>query len=557
MSRFKHIICRHIWSLNLKSSKVLKNIIIANNKFLNKYCFAKNFRFADGNPCVVKNNEQKDVEAFKTIKKVLPFLWPKNRWDIKRKVLISLFLLILAKGVYFGPSFAFTTLGCVSTYAFFTYMVTRWRTKYRVIMNQADNECGSRAVDSFINYETVKYFNNEEFESKEYDKILKIYEDAAQKTVFSLSALNFGQSAIVTFGLGAIMLLAANGVIVDTLTLGDLVMVNGLLFQLSIPLNFLGSTYRDIRQSLVDLQSLFDLLQTEIKINNSVDSKRLSWPTKIKIGDPLIRFENVNFSYQDRIVLKNLSFTIPYGKKIAMVGGSGSGKSTIVRLLYRFIDPDEGSIYIFDQNIKNLTLDSVRKQISVVPQDQVLFHNTIMYNIKYGNICSSDEDVYRVSKISGLHDSILRFPNGYSTQVGERGLKLSGGEKQRVAIARAILKNAPIFIYDEATSSLDSITEKKIMCILSHLFHDRTSLVIAHRLSTIVDADEILTLHHGKVAEKGKHIDLLINNPLGTYAQLWNKQHELFEPLKREEKILDLDEILNQNGCHKEGCCSK
>uniref|UniRef100_A0A6G3MEK8 Iron-sulfur clusters transporter ABCB7, mitochondrial n=1 Tax=Henneguya salminicola TaxID=69463 RepID=A0A6G3MEK8_HENSL len=362
------------------------------------------------------------------------------------------------------------------------------------------------------------------------------------------------------------MALASNGIMLDSMTIGDLVMVNSLLFQLSIPLNFLGSTYRDIRQSLVDLKSLFDLLSTETKIENSVDSKTLLWPEKINKGDDLIKFENVTFSYKNHPVLRNLSFTIPYGQKIAIVGGSGSGKSTIVRLLYRFFNPDEGEIYILGQNYKNLTLESVRKKISVVPQDQVLFHNTIMYNIKYGNINSTQEEIYRVAKIAGLDETIRNFSKGYSTQVGERGLKLSGGEKQRVAIARAILKDSPFFVYDEATSSLDSITEKvclicildkKIISVLSQLFKDRTSLVIAHRLSTIVDSDQILTLRDGCIAEKGKHIDLLIKSPLGPYAQLWNKQHEIITTPKIQEQEQDFEDILNQAGCLKEGCCSK
>ncbi|CAB1337586.1 unnamed protein product [Coregonus sp. 'balchen'] len=373
-----------------------------------------------------------------------------------------------------GVEFAAVTLGTLGAYAAFTIAVTQWRTRFRIEMNKADNEAGNAAIDSLLNYETVK-----------------TYESSSLKTTSTLAMLNFGQSVIFSVGLTGIMVLASKGI----MAVGDLVMVNGLLFQLSLPLNFLG-TERD-----------------------------LAPPLSVTPQEATIRFEDVYFEYlEGQKVLEGVSFQVPAGKKVAIVGGSGSGKSTIVRMLFRFYEPQKGNIYIAGQNIRDVGLDSLRRAIGVVPQDAVLFHNTIFYNLQYGNINATPEEVYQVARLAGIHDAILRMPHGYDTQVGERGLKLSGGEKQRVAIARAILKNPPILLYDEATSSLDSITEENILSSMKGLVQDRTSVFIAHRLSTIVDADEIIVLNKGKIAERGDHHSLLAT-PGSLYADLWNTQN--------------------------------
>lgn len=422
----------------------------------------------------------------------------------------------------FSYEYAAVTLGCIATYSIFTLSITQWRTKIRIRMNKAENDAGARAIDSLINYETVKYFNNEKYESNEYEKLLRKYTDASIKTTTSLALLNFGQNAIFSASLAAIMILATKGIVAGEMTIGDLVMVNGLLFQLSLPLNFLGSVYREIRQSLIDMQAMFGLL----KLNTSVQNKPNAVPLIISPKEAFIKMDNVYFEYHPNTpILNGLSFEVPTGQKVALVGGSGSGKSTILRLLYRFFDPQKGQILINNKDIRDYDLESLRKAISIVPQDTVLFNNTIEFNIAYGNLSAKQEEVFQAAKMSYLHDSILRWKDGYETNVGERGLKLSGGEKQRVAIARAILKNAPIFAFDEATSSLDSITEGNIMNAIKMAASNRTSVFIAHRLSTVVDADTIYVMDKGQVVESGNHYTLARKSN-SLYASLWNKQHE-------------------------------
>lgn len=418
----------------------------------------------------------------------------------------------------FGASFAWITSLSVAAYIAFTLSITQWRTKFRKEMNKADNDASTRAIDSLINYETVKYFNNEVYETEKYDHFLKRYEDAALKTQRSLAILNFGQSAIFSIALSAAMVLCSNGIMNGVMTVGDLVMVNGLLFQLSLPLNFLGSVYRETIQSLVDMKSMFQLLEEKAQIGDAADAKSLN------LSGGSIQFENVHFSYlTERKILDGISFIVPAGKSVAIVGTSGSGKSTILRLLFRFFDTHSGNIKIDGQDIREVTLESLRKSIGVVPQDTVLFNDTIFHNIRYGRLSASEEEVYNAARQAAIHDTIIKFPQKYATVVGERGLKLSGGEKQRVALARAFLKAPAILLCDEATSALDSTTESEILSALKSLAINRTAVFIAHRLTTAMQCDEIIVLENGKVVEQGPH-EFLLSRP-GRYAQLWSQQN--------------------------------
>lgn len=465
----------------------------------------------------------------------------------------------MVTGIFYykcGTDFALATLGCLSTYTIATLGITRWRTRFRHQMNQADNDAGNKSIDSLINYETVKYFNNEKFEADRYDFYLRKYEVAALKTSTSLALLNFVQNSIFSTGLIAIMCLAAINIQNGVMNVGDLVLANTLLFQLSVPLNFLGSVYREIRQGLIDMQMMFSLLYLKSSITEKPNAPMLN----VTRQSANISIKNVKFGYlPGQPILKGVSLEVPAGKKVAIVGGSGSGKSTLVRLLYRLFDAETGDICINGQKITDVNLESLRKSIAVVPQDSVLFHDTLYYNLQYGNPNASEQDVYRVSHQANLHNSVIHFKEGYNTLVGERGLKLSGGEKQRVAIARAMLKDAPIIIYDEATSSLDALTEESIMQSMRNAVHQKTSLFIAHRLATIVDADIIYVLEDGKVKEYGNHYELLRLN--GRYADLWHSQHKYADgvpPKVRQDERKHKDNLLldfkNGSCCGPDGC---
>ncbi len=411
------------------------------------------------------------------------------------------------------------TFVMILIYSFCTFWITRWRTKFRVQMNESESSANTWALDSLINYETVKMFTNERLEREGYDRALQQWSDASFKNSLSLSFLNAGQGLIIAVGLTILMIMAAFGVKQGELTIGDFVMVNVFLIQLYIPLNFLGSVYRDLNHSLVDMERMFDL----IDVNPEITDQPGAMPLSLSQGE--IRFDRVSFAYQEDLeTLKDISFTIPGGSTLAVVGPSGSGKSTLAKLLLRLYDPDAGSISIDDQDIKSLTQESVRSVMGVVPQDTVLFNETIRYNIDYGRPGSTDEQIAGAARVAQIHEFITSHPQGYDILVGERGLKLSGGEKQRVAIARVALKGARILIFDEATSSLDSRSENAIQKALKSVSADNTTLVIAHRLSTIVGADEIIVLDQGRIAERGSH-DFLVNQS-GLYGQMWKLQQK-------------------------------
>ncbi len=445
----------------------------------------------------------------------------------------TLIEILLVAGVMlyvFDIWFMLATLAIVAFYVWFTFKVTEWRTRHRRIMNDRDTEANTKAIDSLLNFETVKYFNNEAHESARYDQALAGYQKAAVTTQKSLAFLNGGQGIIIAIGLALVMLMAANGVIAGRLTLGDFVLVNAMLIQLFVPLNLLGSVYREIKQSLIDMETMFNLLDEPAEI------KDVPGAAALVVGAGEIRFDHVCFSYErERPILKDVSFTVPPGRKLAIVGPSGAGKSTISRLLFRFYDLDAGSITIDGQDIAKVTQRSLRAAIGMVPQDTVLFNDTIRYNIRYGRPDASDAEVAEAARHAHIAEFIDSLPKGYDARVGERGLKLSGGEKQRVAIARTLLKSPRILVLDEATSALDTHTEREIQASLSEIAEGRTTLVIAHRLSTIVDADEILVLAAGRIAERGTHASLLARN--GAYADLWRRQ--LDESVAAEEALTD------------------
>ncbi|KAG0696220.1 P-loop containing nucleoside triphosphate hydrolase protein [Suillus ampliporus] len=419
----------------------------------------------------------------------------------------------------FGWDFAAITVTALAAYTWFTVRTTSWRTQFRREANKADNKAATVAIDSLINYEAVKHFNNEKFEIAQYDKHLKQYEKSSVKITTSLAYLNSGQNVIFSTALTATMFLAAQGVMKGTMTVGDLVMANQLIFQLSLPLNFLGSIYRELRQNLLDMEVLFNIQTENAPAKDKVDAK----PLALKGGS--IRFENVNFGYHpDRPIFRDLSFTVPAGKKVAIVGPSGCGKSTVFRLLYRFYDPSSGRIFVDDQDIHDIQLQGLRESIGVVPQDTPLFHSDIMHNVRYGRLDATDDEVKAAAMKASVHDTVVGLPEGYKTTVGERGLMISGGEKQRLAIARVLLKDPPILFFDEATSALDAHTESELMRSINITLLDkaRTSIFIAHRLRTVVEADLIIVLKDGQVAEQGTHEELLRLG--GLYHNMWLQQ---------------------------------
>jgi ABC-type transport system involved in Fe-S cluster assembly fused permease/ATPase subunit len=437
---------------------------------------------------------------------------------------------------YFGWIYVVVVLVTVALYVWFTFAASERRIAIRRDMNDSDTEAHAKAVDSLLNYETVKYFGNEELEARRFDSSMARYVKAAIRTYTSLGVLNTGQAVIFTTGTVICMLLAARDVTRGSLTVGDFVMINAILMQLYLPLNFMGMVYREIKQGLIDIETMFALLHEPAEIVDRPGAK----PLHVAKGE--IKFENVSFAYDpERPILKHVSFEVPAGKMVAIVGPSGAGKSTISRILFRFYDISSGRVLIDGQNIKAVTQASLRTALGMVPQDTVLFNDTIEYNIRYGRPDATEAEVRDAARLAQIHDFIMTLPQGYHSLVGERGLKLSGGEKQRVAIARTILKSPPILMLDEATSALDSHTEKEIQDALDRVARDRTSVVIAHRLSTVVHADNIIVLDHGEIVEQGTHLELLAKG--GLYASLWARQREADEARERLAQVLEEDEV--------------
>ena len=434
-------------------------------------------------------------------------------------VLPTFFEIFLVSGILFylyGPWYAIITLTTISLYSYLTFQITEWRNEFRKRMNQADNDISTKMIDSLLNYETVKYFNNEKFEFNRLDESLENYELAANQSRHSLSLLNVAQTFIIMLGITIMLVMSAYGIKSGDIDVGGFVVINAYMFQLYQPLNWLGSVYREIRQALTDMENMFSLLEV-----STTSEDNLKDIPQSNIAE--IRFENVSFDYDvRRTIIKNISFNVPNGKKVAIVGPTGAGKSTISRLLFKFYDPKEGNIFINNININKISQSSLRKIIGVVPQDTVLFNDTIYYNIAYGNTGATKEEVISAAQNADIHDFVTTLPDGYETIVGERGLKLSGGEKQRVAIARTILKNPKIFFFDEATSALDTSTEKEIQKNLENVSKDKTTLIIAHRLSTAASADNIIVLDQGTIIEQGTHESLLLEK--GKYFEMWGKQ---------------------------------
>ncbi len=431
----------------------------------------------------------------------------------------TFFEVFLVSGILFylyGPWYAVVTLVTIGLYSFLTFKITEWRNVFRKRMNQADNDVSTKMIDSLLNFETVKYFNNEAFEANRLDQSLEEYELAANQSRHSLSLLNIAQTFIIMVGITIMLVMSVYGIKSGEINIGGFVVINAYMLQLYQPLNWLGSVYREIRQALTDMENMFSLLEVAPTTNDDLDDIPQS-------NDAEIRFENISFDYDiRRTIIKNISFTVPNGKKVAIVGPTGAGKSTISRLLFKFYDPKEGNIFINNTNVNKISQNSLRKIIGVVPQDTVLFNDTIYYNIAYGNTGATKEEVISAAQNADIHDFITILPDGYETIVGERGLKLSGGEKQRVAIARTILKNPKIFFFDEATSALDTSTEKEIQKNLENVSKGKTTLIIAHRLSTAANADNIIVLDQGTIIEQGTHESLLLEK--GKYFEMWGKQ---------------------------------
>ncbi|MCM2474010.1 ABC transporter ATP-binding protein/permease [Rhizobium sp. CG5] len=460
------------------------------------------------------------------------------RFTILNSIPTVLEFLLTALVFWWGYGFSYLAITAFTVWAYiwFTIRASDWRIGIRRQMNDSDTDANTKAIDSLLNFETVKYFGNEDMEARRYDASMERYEKAATQVWTSLGWLNFGQGVIFAIGMMVMLILSALAVQRGEQTIGDFVFVNAMLLQLSVPLNFIGFVYREIRQGLTDIEQMFDLLNVDAEIKDAPDAKPLA------IGQGAIVFDNVHFSYDpERPILKGVSFTVPAGKTVAVVGPSGAGKSTISRLLYRFYDVQKGSITIDGQDVRAITQKSLRSAIGMVPQDTVLFNDTIAYNIRYGRVGASDAEVDAAAEVAQISRFIRELPHGFKTMVGERGLKLSGGEKQRVAIARTVLKAPPILILDEATSALDTTTEQEIQAALDIVSKNRTTLVIAHRLSTVVGADEIIVLKGGEIAERGTHAGLLEQN--GLYASMWNRQREATQAEERLRQVRESDDL--------------